>query len=588
MATENTTVAIKVTANTDAANGSVKSFKAQLRDATSELVNMSEKFGVTSKEAAAAAKKVAGLKDAIGDAKALAETFNPDKKFVALGGALQGAVGGFSALQGAMGLFGSEGKEVEKMMLKVQSAMALQQGISGIMGAKDSFQLMANTIKGSVVKSFSTLKGAIISTGIGLLVVALGLLIANFDEVKKFMEKLFPGLAKLGSFFSKLIDNVTDFIGVTNEASRAQQKFIKDTEKGIKEQELLLDANGYKYDQYTQRKIKANIDYNKKVVEINKNEALSEKEKADQIKQYNDKANFEIQQADKDRNTAINDEAEKQAEKRKAAAEKAAAEQKKLDEAEKKRLEDLDKFRRDLQTSFNKDKAQALTEAEAEFAFQESEQERQAALEKSYADAAILLRQQNTEKVLAADKAEKDKLKQNEIDLANAKKEIQDSVFNNISAGLNLIQSLAGKNKALQAAALIAESAVGIAKIVINTQAANAAARLKYALIPGGLAIAKTETLLNNISAGIGIAANLKATATGLKGLNSGGAPSAPSIGAAAGTSAPLTPQAQSTRLDQGSINAIGQASARSYVLESDITSHQERIQRLQRAARIN
>jgi len=79
---------------------SVGNMKQQLRAATNELVAMNEKFGSTSKEAVAAAQKVAGSKDAIGDAKALAETFNPDKKFVALGGAVQGAVAGFSACDG--------------------------------------------------------------------------------------------------------------------------------------------------------------------------------------------------------------------------------------------------------------------------------------------------------------------------------------------------------------------------------------------------------------------------------------------------------------------------------------------------------
>ena len=119
---------------------------------------MAEKFGATSTEAINAAKKVASLRDAIGDAKALAETFNPDKKFVALGGAIQGAVSGFSALQGASALFGEESKDLEKTLLKVQSVMALQQGISGIFGAIDSFKLLANTIKVNVVSAFSTMK----------------------------------------------------------------------------------------------------------------------------------------------------------------------------------------------------------------------------------------------------------------------------------------------------------------------------------------------------------------------------------------------------------------------------------------------
>lgn len=95
-------IAFEITSDSKQAEASVGSFKKQLKEANNELLNMSSQFGETSKEAINAAKKVAGLKDAIGDAKALAETFNPDKKFVALGGALQGATAGFSALQGAI------------------------------------------------------------------------------------------------------------------------------------------------------------------------------------------------------------------------------------------------------------------------------------------------------------------------------------------------------------------------------------------------------------------------------------------------------------------------------------------------------
>jgi len=169
----------------DAAGQSVGSFKKQLREAQADLVSMADKFGLASSQAQAAAMKVAGLKDSIGDAKALAETFNPDKKFVALGGAVQGVVAGFSAYSGAMGLLGVESKETEKLLLKVQSAMAIQQGLSGIAGAVDSFKLLGTTIVQKVVTAFSTLRGAIISTGIGALVVGLGILIANFDKVKE-------------------------------------------------------------------------------------------------------------------------------------------------------------------------------------------------------------------------------------------------------------------------------------------------------------------------------------------------------------------------------------------------------------------
>jgi hypothetical protein len=228
---------------------SVGNMKQQLRAATNELIQMNEKFGSASKEAIAAAQKVAGLKDAIGDAKALADTFNPDKKFVALGGAVQGAVSGFSALQGAMGLFGSESKDVEKLLLKVQSAMALQQGISGIAGAMDSMKLLGGTIKTQVVTAFTTLRGAIIATGLGALAVGIGLVIANFDKFKAAVFNLIPGLKGIADFVGNLITKFTDFVGITSEAERNLEKLTKANNRAnqtIDDQINLLEAQGGK------------------------------------------------------------------------------------------------------------------------------------------------------------------------------------------------------------------------------------------------------------------------------------------------------------------------------------------------------
>ena len=49
-----------------------------------------------------------------------------------LGGALSGATAGFAAVQGVMGLVGGESEQLEKALLKVQSALAIQQGVQGI------------------------------------------------------------------------------------------------------------------------------------------------------------------------------------------------------------------------------------------------------------------------------------------------------------------------------------------------------------------------------------------------------------------------------------------------------------------------
>jgi chromosome segregation ATPase len=158
------------------------SLKSQLREAQAEVAKLSEQFGVTSKEAANAAKRAAELKDQIEDAKALTDAFNPDAKFKALSSSLGGVASGFAAYQGALGLVGVESKKVEEQLLKVQSAMALAEGLQALGGAKDSFIQLASVVKNQVVAAFATLKGAIIATGIGALVVTIGFLLPKIME----------------------------------------------------------------------------------------------------------------------------------------------------------------------------------------------------------------------------------------------------------------------------------------------------------------------------------------------------------------------------------------------------------------------
>ena len=91
-----------------------------------------------------------------------------------LGGALSGVTSGFSLAQGAFAAFGSESKEVEQALLKVQAAMAIQQGVQGIREAIPAIRQLANSIK-----------AAIGSTGIGLIVIALGTIYTYWEDISK-------------------------------------------------------------------------------------------------------------------------------------------------------------------------------------------------------------------------------------------------------------------------------------------------------------------------------------------------------------------------------------------------------------------
>lgn len=156
--------------------------KKQLKGAVQELQVARQKFGEFSTEATQAAQKVALIRDAIEDANESAQLFDPGKRFQALTTAASTAAGGIAAVQGAMALFGGESQEVEKALLKVQSAMALSQGLSqlkdiGKVGAqlKTSFMGLTAGVNG--------FKKALIATGIGALVVAVGLLVTYWDDI---------------------------------------------------------------------------------------------------------------------------------------------------------------------------------------------------------------------------------------------------------------------------------------------------------------------------------------------------------------------------------------------------------------------
>jgi hypothetical protein len=175
-----------------------------------------------------------------------------------------------------------------------------------------------------------------------------------------------------------------------------------------------------------------------------------------------------------------------------------------------------------------------------------------------------------------------------EQNLEDAKRAILMSAIDTAINGFALLGQLAGKNKALQAAALVGESLAGIARIVINTQAANAAAVLKYALIPGGVALAAAETTINKVSAGIGIAANLLATKKALASLGGGGGVSAsPVRDGGGGQSAPafnVVGNSDASRLGQ-TINE--RRPIKAFVVGNDVTTQQEMDRNTRRTATI-
>jgi hypothetical protein len=563
---EQLNLSINVSGNVEESLGSIKK---QLREAQNEVTALSDKFGATSREAVTAAKRAAELKDRIGDAKALTEAFNPDQKFRALTQSLSGVAGGFAAVQGALGLFGNESKEVEKQLLKVQSALSLSQGLESVGNSIDSFKALGTVIKDSAITAFNSLKGAIGATGIGLLVISVGLLVANFDKVKKAVLNLVPGLANAAEFIGKIINQVTDFIGVTSEAERATAKLISENEKAIKNSERFLELNGDKYDEYTQRKIRANIDFKKSQNDLLNDEKLTEDEKNKYIKEAREKANREINASDEERN-------KKSQEARKKDKEERDKIKKEEEDAKKKRTEDANTaaanaLKLQLEAIDNKNEAdkkkQEEDDAEIERLFAQEEKTQGVIIES------------NNKKLLAQ--------KAFDAEVVSAELQLQDAKFAAASAGLNLLGSLVGKNEKLANAIFVVDKALAIAKIIVDTQREIAGYAAAYAPIPGGTAISGPLILGAKIRAGVGIATIAATTISKFKGgataSNFGGGSSITPAGV------PIVPQQNqnnTTNLSQSTINALGNQAIKAYVVETDVTSSQQRIAAIQSRAR--
>jgi hypothetical protein len=220
------------------ANQSVGSLKKQLREAQAEVSMLSDKFGATSKEAIEAAKRAAELRDRIGDAKALTEAFNPDAKFKALSSSLSGVAGGFAAIQGAIGLFGAESKELEKQLLKVQSALALSQGLQSIGESIDAFRNLGAVIETTTVfQKANAAANAVTSATLRALGIAAETTAISFRVLKTAIAA--TGILAAVVVISELVTALIDWADTTDETTKANKKLNDELER----QNEILSAN---------------------------------------------------------------------------------------------------------------------------------------------------------------------------------------------------------------------------------------------------------------------------------------------------------------------------------------------------------
>ena len=511
-----------------------KTMKTQLREANAELQKAVQLHGETSEQAIKAARGVAELKDQIGFAKDLSDQFNPDQKMKALGAATQLAATGVQGVTAGMALFGDQSEDTEKMLLKVQSAMAFSDAISGLSDLGDQWALLKSSVTSSSLatkantaatgaaamvqnlftgsvnasgKGFKALKLAIAGTGIGLLVVALALVVSNFEGIQKAVLKVVPGLATVGKFIGKIVDSITDFVGVTSEADRAADRLKSNAEKRSKDIDKILKEDGSRYSESAKKKMAIEKQLQDDLAEGLYNEKKLRKEAAFAKSQI-DKENAEnTRKAAQENADKLASEAQARNEKEK---EKAVASAKEIVEARKKQLEEENRQREEVAAGLRQFQIDSFN-AEMEYKIIQGEQ-----------------KAENLQSITdSVDKIEEDSAaKQKAIDegMLLQKEQIENAKINIAERGIALIANIFGKSKAVQKGAIIAENAIGIGKQIIANNTANAGALATPQAIATSGAAAVPVIALNNISTAIGVASTIAATTKALSAVGGGGA----------------------------------------------------------------
>jgi hypothetical protein len=205
----------------------VKSLKQQYKEAALEVQKLADEFGATSKEVTEAAKRAAELKDRIEDSNDAIAAFKGEGAFNATAKAVGAVASGFSAVEGALALAGAQSEEFEKTMVRLQGAMALAQGLQGLEDVGRSFA----QLKTVAVNALNGIKSAIGATGIGLLVVALGTVVAYWDDIKGAVNGVSVEQEQLNAKVDanlKMEQSKLDSIGSQDNVLKLQGKSEKD------------------------------------------------------------------------------------------------------------------------------------------------------------------------------------------------------------------------------------------------------------------------------------------------------------------------------------------------------------------------
>lgn len=230
-----------------------KTLKQELRELKQQIAS----GGLDAKQLSEATKRAAELEDHLGDVQQQIKALSSDTK------GIDGVVEGFRALaagvavtQGVIGLMGDENKELEKTMLKVQSAMALLTGVQELAKLATDKNALSNLFLASSEKlagKTATIMGveisaatAVATAGISLLVAGLAFLITEMDNTggksQEMNERLSKGYERDLEIYEKVLNRKLEKLKTSRDGELAALKITYDREQKEAERKYIKEG----------------------------------------------------------------------------------------------------------------------------------------------------------------------------------------------------------------------------------------------------------------------------------------------------------------------------------------------------------
>lgn len=243
--------------------------KQQLKELTNELERLKLAGEDNTEQYKALTEEAGKLKKALSDVGTEAKNAASDTSTLdGLIGIAQGVAGGFALAQGAAALFGDESEELQKTLLRVNSAMAILQGLQQIQltlqkesaaatflstvatKAQTAAQRLFAFVVGTSSGALKVFRIALASTGIGLFILAVTTLVQKFDLFGSSVKKSADDIESLRANLSDFLDDInrigddakreSDIAIAKLKEKGATDKEIYDAEKAFLERNLQL------------------------------------------------------------------------------------------------------------------------------------------------------------------------------------------------------------------------------------------------------------------------------------------------------------------------------------------------------------